>query len=115
MKKDLGKKAMDWADQYRVVLGNKGVSNKYAPWYMRRAEEFMRYAGYTDPQGLTREVVERYLAELGRQNRLEDWQFRQVVDAMRMLVLDLAGHDWAKAICLLSSTPVKDSDVNCEP
>ncbi|MEN8254241.1 MAG: integron integrase [Verrucomicrobiota bacterium] len=85
-------------DQYRIILGNKGVSQKHAPWYMRRAEEFMRYAGYTDPQGLDREVVEKYLAELGRQNRLEDWQFRQVADAMRILTEDLAKHAWAKEI-----------------
>lgn len=58
----------------------------------------MRYAGYTDPQGLSREVVERYLAELGRQNSLENWQFQQVVDAMRLLVGGLAGHSWADEI-----------------
>ena len=52
----------------------------------------------TDLRGLDREVVERYLAELGRQNRLENGQFRQVVDAMWILVLDLSVHDWAKAI-----------------
>lgn len=52
---------------------------------MRRAQAFLRYAGYTDPQGLSRESVERYLAEKSRQDSLEEWQFRQVVDAILML------------------------------
>lgn len=89
---------MNWVDEYRIALGGKGISHKYAEWYMRRADEFMRYAGCSDPRGLTREVVEKYLAEKGRQNHLEDWQFRQVVDAVRLLVTDIEANDWSADI-----------------
>lgn len=84
-----------WIDDYRVMLGNKGISDKYAEWYMRRTLSFMRYAGYTDPRGLERKVVEQYLAEKSRQDSLKDWQFRQVVDAIRILVEDVAKAPWA--------------------
>ena len=89
---------MSWVDQYRVVLGNKGISQKYALWYVKRVDAFMRYAGYTDPGGLTREIVEKYFAEIGRKKTLENWQFCQVVDAMRILVLDTAALEWGKEV-----------------
>ena len=95
MNEDLFKETRPWIDGYRVALVNKGVEDKYAQWYLRRANAFMKQVGYSDPGDATREVVEGYFTELGRQNRLENWQFRQVVDAIRILVLDLAGHGWA--------------------
>ena len=52
MEEDLNKQSFKWVDQYYIILKNKGISHKYAPWYIRRVEEFMPYVGYTDPQGL---------------------------------------------------------------
>ena len=98
MHKDLKSRPGGWVDRYRILINKKGISHKYAEWYMRRAVEFMRYTGCTDPRGLTREQTERYLAEKGRQNSLESWQFRQVVDAIRLLADGLAGLEWAKEV-----------------
>lgn len=98
MEKHNKEMAGDWIDEYRIMLGNKGVSDRYAEWYMRRAQTFMRYAGYTDPRGLESKVVERYLAEKSRQESLEEWQFRQVVDAIRILVVDVAELAWARDV-----------------
>jgi integron integrase len=98
MHKDLKSKPGGWVDRYRILINKKGISHKYAEWYMRRAVEFMRYTGCTDPRGLTREQTEQYLAEKGRQNSLESWQFRQVVDAIRLLADGLAGLEWAKEV-----------------
>ena len=55
-----------------------------------------RVAGRTPPSFRLRLAdqspgdVDAYLAELGRQVGLKDWQFRQAVDAIRMLFV-LAG------------------------
>lgn len=95
MDKDLNRKGGAWVERFRVALGNKGITHNFAEWYMRRAQAFMRYAGSTDPRGLERDRVERYFAEAGRQDSLANWQFRQIVDAVRILVEDVAGHDWA--------------------
>jgi site-specific recombinase XerD len=57
-----------WLNGYAIVLNNKGVKAKYAEWYTIRADNFLRY---TDPSAVTREVTEKYPADLGRQNELE--------------------------------------------
>ena len=98
MNNDLNNKSGGWIDAFRVALGEKGIEHKYAEWHMRRAQAFMRYAGTTDPRGLDRDRVERYLAEVGRQTNLENWQARQIVDAVRILVEDVAGLGWAKEL-----------------
>lgn len=98
MSKKKTTKSGAWVNGYAVLLNNKGINPKYAQWYVVRAEDFLRYAGCTDPAGLTREATEKYLAGLGRQNSLENWQFRQVVDAIRILVSDLAEHEWAAGV-----------------
>lgn len=87
-----------WVHEYAILLNKKGINPKYAEWYVKRVETFMRYAGCTNPAALARELVEHYLAELGRQKALESWQIRQIVDAIRILVLDLAGHEWAAEV-----------------
>jgi len=87
-----------WVSGYAVALNNNGISGKYAEWYMIRADNFLRHAGWSDPGGVTREVTEKYLGDLGRQQSLEIWQFRQVVDAIRILVCDVAGHGWAAEV-----------------
>jgi hypothetical protein len=41
--------------------------------------------------------VDAYLTDLGRKPGLKDWQFRQAVDAIRMLFV-LAGVDWQERV-----------------
>jgi hypothetical protein len=36
-----------------------------------------------------------YLNALGRKSGMKDWQFRQTVEAIRILLVDMAGLDWA--------------------
>jgi hypothetical protein len=38
-----------------------------------------------------------YLNALGRKSSLKAWQFRQAVEAIRILLVDMAGLDWARA------------------
>lgn len=98
MNKDFPDNNKSWADSFRIILGKKGIESRYAEWHMRRAQEFMSHSGVSDPRRLTRTKVEQYLAEKSGQNTLHDWQFRQVVEAIRILVHDVAMHEWSKEI-----------------
>ncbi|EGV33849.1 integron integrase [Thiorhodococcus drewsii AZ1] len=60
---------------------------------VRRAEQYI--AAFPDRKLVeqTPADVEQYLANLGKKTELKDWQFRQAVDAIRIL-FELAGVEW---------------------
>jgi integron integrase len=98
MKKQYKKSSGIWVGDYSVALNNRSVRAPFAEWYVIRVENFLRDVGCSNPGGLTREMTETYLSGLSRQVSLKQWQFRQVVDAIRILVCDLVRPDWADAI-----------------
>lgn len=70
-------------------------------WYVIRAEQFERALAGRDPRTCDAADLTTYLQEVGTRTGLADWQFRQIIDALQMLletVLDLpwaSGFDWA--------------------
>ncbi len=70
-------------DKYLALLRRYGIDPRAERWYVRRAE---LYIESVQGRRLTEHRpadVNGYLAELGRLGRLEDWRFRQVVDAIQ--------------------------------
>jgi integron integrase len=84
-------------EHYVEILQQQGVTKPFDRWYMIRAQ------GYIDAHPDLRLKQHRasdltaYLNALGRKSGLKDWQFRQAVDAIRILLVDMAGLDWARA------------------
>jgi len=78
---------------YVEKLHESGVKPPFDRWTVRRAEQYI--AAHPDRRLADQSPgdVESYLTELGRQEGLKDWQFRQAVDAIRMLFV-LAGVGW---------------------
>jgi integron integrase len=81
-------------DQYLELLNKRGIKPMVSRWYVRRAEAFIKSLGGKKLRELTATEVDRYLENLGRKDRIEDWQFRQTVDAIRILL------QLAKAACV---------------
>lgn len=70
---------------YQSLLVGKRVPDKVQPWYRRHVE---RYIEWLQPRRLgssTQEDLKAYLQQQG-QRTAEDWQFRQTVDALRLLL-----------------------------
>lgn len=84
--------AVFW-ENYLVVLKSRGIKETIARWYLRRAEEFVRAAKGKKLQEHSGADVNRYLEEQGRKDRITDWQFLQIVDAIQILL------QTAKAAC----------------
>lgn len=80
-------------DKYLKLLHKQDIEPPYDRWYVRRAEQYI--AAFPDKRlgEQSPEDVDSYLAEVGREGALEDWQFRQVVDAIRNL-FRVVGVDW---------------------
>lgn len=83
-------------DKYIEKTISYGVKSDAARWYVKRCEQYIKHH---EPLRLiehTPEIIHRYLEKLGRNIQLEDWQMIQVVDALRILFVDVIKSDWAK-------------------
>jgi hypothetical protein len=87
-------------DNFIKLLHKQGVKPPADRWHVVRAEGFIRAFPGRKLADLTADEVTAYLERVGREGALEDWQFRQVVVAIRILFSTvrpawLEGFDWA--------------------
>ena len=83
-------------DNYIQKTISYNVKPKAARWYVRHAEQYIKaYPGQRLGSHTPREI-EQYLREKGRNSRLEDWQFRQVVEALKILFVEMVQPAWAR-------------------
>lgn len=72
-------------DKYISYLGEKGVKPSIVRWYVIRSEQYIKaFPEKRLTDHLSSDVV-RYFEKLGRQSKMKDWQYRQVIDAIRNL------------------------------
>jgi integron integrase len=72
-------------DRFVDRARNNGVKDNAIRWYIRHAERYLNaFSGKRLAQH-TRQDVTGYLDALGRLDRIEDWQFAQIVDAVEIL------------------------------
>ena len=77
-------------DQYVAVLERERVPEKARPHYVRFVEAFLRDLRPKSLSALTGKEVTDYFKGVLSTSKLADWQFRQVVDALQLLLVDLA-------------------------
>lgn len=83
--------------RYVQKVGESGVKPPFDRWMVRRAEQYI--AAFPDRK-LAEQCpadVERYLTEVGQRTEMKDWQFRQIVDAIRIL-FELTGVEWLEQV-----------------
>ena len=85
-------------DQYRELLIAKGVPVKARRWYVGHVENFLKALHPETLSQLTRQQITGYFQEVSSQGRLQNWQFRQLVDAIQLLLVDLAQVQEAKLV-----------------
>jgi len=72
-------------DKYLKRLHQEGIKHPFDQWYVKRAEAFLRSSPRRLSERSARDV-EEFFRSFGRKPALKDWQFRQIVDATRMLM-----------------------------
>jgi integron integrase len=87
-----------WINDFSIILNQKGVKSDFSKWYVIRAKNFLRDVGYSNPYSVTKDCTEGYLSGIGRQSKLKKWQFRQIIDSVKILVNDVCKHQWASEI-----------------
>jgi len=84
-------------DSYIEKIRAYKVPEQAKRWYVIRVEAYIEhYADLRLAQHTSAEVT-KYLQELGRKPDMADWQFCQVVDALRILFCDLLDARWASS------------------
>lgn len=85
-------------EQYRQLLVRKHVPQKAQRWYMVHVETFLKEVRPESWSELTAEDVTNFFDAVARRGRLQDWQLRQLVDAIRLLLVDLSQAECGKEI-----------------
>jgi len=72
------------------------IKSRAVRWHVRHAENYikahanLRLAQHSAPQ------MERYLRGKGRNSYLEDWQYKQMVVALKILFVEMVKTPWAR-------------------
>ena len=88
-------------DHYLRCLDQASVPERQRRWYVRHVENFIKAQNGRKIKHLAASDLQLYLETLGRDPRLQGWQFTQCVQALRILYCDLLGSpagakvDWA--------------------
>jgi len=76
-------------DRYLNCLAKAAVPENRRRWYVRRVEAFIRAQNGRKIKSLGAAEIAQYFETLGRQDRLQGWQFGQCIHAIRILCCDL--------------------------
>ncbi|MCF6260715.1 MAG: hypothetical protein L3J98_11250 [Gammaproteobacteria bacterium] len=82
-------------DKYIIELTSCNVPEKARRWYVKRVEDYINAHPGIPLKQHTKENLTKYLDDLGRNKYLEDWQFKQAVDALRILFIAMIHLPWA--------------------
>ncbi len=85
-------------DRYLDLLAKRGVPQRFHRWYVRRVEEFLKAVRPDSLKQITADQVTGYLQQASTRQGLAGWQFRQAVDALQMLLIDLAQAPAGKSV-----------------
>jgi len=101
--------------QYLDLLDRKGVPPAARRWYVARVEAFLHKMGGTPLRSLTSEAVTDFFDKVARKDQLADWQFRQLVDAVQLLLVDLADTPAGRQVDWGTGARVPESARELEP
>lgn len=82
-------------DRYFATIQLFRIPEKISPWYKKHVEAFIQFLPDIRLRDRKPEHIEQWLTQIGRSSDLEDWQFRQRSDALRLLYCHYLKISWA--------------------
>jgi integron integrase len=80
------------------LLERERVPASARRWYVQRAEDFVAMVRPKRLSEVSTAEITAFFPRYAREKRLTDWQFRQTVDALQLLLIDLAQSSAARAV-----------------
>ncbi len=90
--------SQDFWNNYSLFLVKQGTSKKYVTWYILRTKQYIAAYPEIPVREHQPEQVEQYLNHVGREQRLKDWQFVQIVDAILLLFKAAIKAEWVNTL-----------------
>jgi len=84
-------------ERYTKIIHNQSITELSNRWYVLRAQAYIDAYPSTRRKEHPDSNLTNYLNALGRTLGLKDWQFRQSLNAIRILLVDLAGLEWGRS------------------
>jgi len=81
-------------ERYIEKARHNGIKQDFIRWHVRHAELYIKSHNAL-LKTHTALDVDNYLQTKGRNVRLKDWQYRQIVDALRILFVEVVALPWA--------------------
>ncbi len=81
--------------EYEKALSSSGMDERAIKCVRKRVEYFIDSTRRIRLRDKTPEDIRGYLCKQVASGRLEDWQYEQFVDALRVLFVELARAHWA--------------------
>jgi integrase len=78
-------------DRYRDILVKNRIPHKAQVWYVRHVERFIADFSRRPVKEISGEEISDWLRRQSSNPSYQDWQLRQVVDAVQLLLVELAG------------------------
>ncbi len=82
-------------DRYFTTIRLFRISEKTSPWYKKHVEAFIQFLPDIRLRDRKPEHIEQWLSQIGRSSNLEDWQFSQRSNALRLLYCHYLKITWA--------------------
>ncbi|MBK1721104.1 integron integrase [Thiocystis violacea] len=73
-------------ERFLDLARNRGAKDSALPWYVRHAETYLRAFPEKRLAMHSAQDVAGYLERVGRLDRISDWQFEQIIDAIQNLL-----------------------------
>ena len=72
-------------DKYINKTVSYGVPERARRWYVRHVEMFIKANSDTRLSAMSEQDITQYFEAIGRKRDIVDWQYRQVVEAIKIL------------------------------
>lgn len=76
----------DLVNAFTSEINQLARTQNVAHWLARRAEQYLSWVSSEPLQNHSKEMVESWFNELGRQSRLNEWQLKQCVQSVQLLL-----------------------------
>lgn|GEM_PF-1069626 len=82
-------------EHYILKTKRYALKDPAVRWYVRHAEEYIKRYSSVRLRAHTADMLTSYLSEKGRNAQLKDWQYKQIVYALKILFKDLLNVEFA--------------------
>ena len=83
-------------DKYISKTKAYRIKSTAARWYVRHAERYIKAHANLRLAQHSASQMEKYIREKGRNSYLEDWQYKQMIVALRILFIEMVKAPWAR-------------------